>query len=140
MCLFLFFIYSLTQEHKNANQLVNYICSTFHLDTILTNTKFSWFRIKATIVVTDNTAVAPFLRLVCTEDCQGGTITPLHRTWLPLLTPTALHSWLPFPLVAQGLCSCGFNGECDGISWDNIILAHWLICNFRRLSWEKNVQ
>ena len=91
----------------------------------------------ATIVVADRTAVAPFNRLVCTGDCQCSTITPPRRTRLPLLTPTALHSWLPFPLVVQGLCSCGLDGECDRISWDNIILAHWLTCNFRRLSWKK---
>ena len=101
---------------------------------ILTNTKFSRFRGMATIVVADRTAVAPFIRLVCPGDCQCSTIAPPRRTQLPLLTPTALHSWLPFPLVAQGLCSCGLDGEYDRISWDNIILGHWLTRNFRRLS------
>ena len=61
-----------------------------------------------------------------------------HATFPRMTLPSSLFTLLsklfPLPLVAQRLCSSGFDWECNCLSWKNIILACWLRHNFGRFN------
>ena len=102
---------------------------------ILTNTKSSQMGSLSTSTIANNTAVAPFIGLFHTRDDQCTTITPLCWTWLPLLTPIFLLSWVPLPVVAQRFCPSGLDSKLCRFSWDSVLQFLWMSGDSGRVSY-----
>ena len=102
---------------------------------ILTESKICWIGSLATNVIADNTAVAPLIRPLHTRDGQCSTITPLCRTQLPFSTSTPLLFWFPLPLVAQGLCSSGLDGEHNEFTLKGILHILWMSDDLGRFTY-----
>ena len=106
------------------------VTQTYHsiaVDIYLTNTKVHWIGNPATSIVADATEVAPFIGLLHTGNGQCSTIRPLCRTWLPLLTPILLPSWLPLPVEIQGFCAGGLESELYRFAWNSILSCGWVV-------------